>query len=637
MNKFLIFIILLSNILLAEDINTLLNEFELNTDKSLKTVDERLGHVSIYSQKDLKSMQYTTISDLLKELPLSSLNKNRFGISNLSLPGTKTSVSGFFRLFINNHEVTSNYSQSPSDSWMELPVDLIDYVEVYRGNSSFSLGSESGIFFIRVYTKNPSKENGSQLTTTVSSHGSNSQSIMNSDSFENGWSYLAYINNTKTKDSQTYKNNNLQNDSDRKYFYLNVKKDNTDINIGYTDSRKDNYLGYSMDNSPDSGEISSKDYFIDFSTYFLDDKSIKIALSYDMNELRYDESNSAGLGVVSVLDFSSLGTTIPKTYSQNTKVSKLNALASKKITLGDNNLLVGVNFQDKRYSKSDFTSVNFANNLTHTGRLNNFDKEQIFSLILQDTFKLNDDLLFLFNAKFDKHKRTGFVDDFSDEQYRVGAIYTPTESIGIKAFYTKTSIAPSFYNIDFALSTNTNMKEQKYKYFSIEGVYANNNSRFSIVYSNTKIKDFIYFTPAGFINVDDIVQSKSLMFDYTYEFSKHNKIQLNYYTTNLSEEYSNSNRGGYIKFMGNYDSFEYFSSVIYRNSFGYYTYASVDDSYNFNLGVTYNISKNLSLALKGENLFDDSTESIYQEGIAGDYFALKDYQREITFSLKWMF
>ena len=149
MSKFLLFIILLSSVLLAQDINTLLNEFESNTDKSLKTVDERLGHVSIYSQKDLKAMQYTTISDLLKELPLSSLNKNKFGISNLSLPGTKTSVSGLFRLFINNHEVTSNYSQSPSDSWMELPVDLIDYVEVYRGNSSFSLGSESGIFFIR--------------------------------------------------------------------------------------------------------------------------------------------------------------------------------------------------------------------------------------------------------------------------------------------------------------------------------------------------------------------------------------------------------------------------------------------------------------------------------------------------------
>ncbi|PNV82019.1 MAG: hypothetical protein C0627_12150 [Sulfurimonas sp.] len=115
-----------------------------------------------------------------------------------------------------------------------------------------------------------------------------------------------------------------------------------------------------------------------------------------------------------------------------------------------------------------------------------------------------------------------------------------------------------------------------------------------------------------------------------------NKINLNYFTTKLSEHINNSNKGGYVKFMGEYDSLEYFTSLIYRNSYEYLG-VSVGNSYNFSLGATYNISKNLSLSLKGRNLFDDSTKSLYKEGGIGADFSLEDYQREITFSMKWVF
>ena len=635
MNKYTILIVLFANLLLAQDIDSLLQEFESNTNKSLKTVDDRLGHVSIYSQKDLQLMQYTTINDIFKELSFSNLNKNKFGNLNLSLPGTKEDVSGFYRIFINDHEISSSYTQAPSGSWMELPIDLVDYIEVYKGNSSFSFGSQSGIFFIRIYTKNPLKENGTQITATLASRGTNSQSVSNSGTLENGWSYLAYFNNTKTKDSQSYKSNEFQNDSHQRYFYLSVQKDNTNINIGYTDSKKDNYRGYALDTNPDQGEIDTKDYFIDLTTYFLDDKSIKLNLSYDVNELKYEEQkNQPGLAVIPVLPFSSLGNT--KEYYQNNRVTKLNALLSKTIAYNNNNLLIGVNFQNKKYQKADTATVDFANTTTNLRGFSDFDEEQISSLIIQDDIKLNDELLFVFNVKFDKHKREGTLDDFDDNQYRAGAIYTPFEHFGIKTFYTETSLTPSFYNIDFADRSASKMQNSEYKYYTLEGVYADANSKFSLLYNNTKIKNFIYFTPVGFINVDHIIHSESLMLEYTYELSKNNKIQLNYFRERHDDVVSNSNEGGNLKFMGEYDSFEYFTSLIYRNSYKY-SDVSVAENYNFNLGITYNISKNLSLSLKGENLFDDSTESLYKEGFAGPYFSLKDYQREITFSMKWVF
>ena len=135
-------------------------------------------------------MQYHKLNDILKELPLLNLNKNRFGISSLSLAGTKTTVSGFFKVFINDHEVSSIYNQSAAMSWGDLPLDIIDYVEIYYGESSFSSGNESGIYFIRLYTKKGVKENGNEINLQTSSTDSSSESLTNSRTFGNGWSYL---------------------------------------------------------------------------------------------------------------------------------------------------------------------------------------------------------------------------------------------------------------------------------------------------------------------------------------------------------------------------------------------------------------------------------------------------------------
>ncbi len=642
MYKYILFIFFICiNFMYAQNIDTLLQEYESSTKKSLKTVDEKLGNVTIYSQEELKRMQYTTLSDILKEFPINNFNTNKLGVSNLSLSGSKTDVSGFFRLFINDHEVSSIYMQSPSFSWINLPLDFVDYIEVYRGNSSFALGSDAGIFFIRVYTKNPLKENGSQIVGTIASHGTNSKSISHADVLSNGWSYLAYFNNSKVHEKQNYKTQQLHNNSSRNYFYFNGQKESSSVNFGYTDLEKDNYTGFALDVVPDDGKIKSKNYFFDITSYFLDDKSLKLNLSYDFNELQYEERNSAGLEIIPALNMASLGTTIPKEYYQNTQFKKYSGLLSKSFSIRGNNFLIGTSIQNKKYKTKQNTTVNFLNTTTEIGAFNGFDTETISSLFIQDDYKLHDDLLVIGNAKVDKYKRNGGLEDFNTEHYRIGAIYSPLEHFGLKSFVTKTSLAPSFYNIDYSDITNPNrlnLKNQEYKYYTIEGVYADEKSRLSILYNDVKIENFIYYTPVGFTNINDhTIKTKNWIFDYTYELSLNHKLELNYFTTKLSETLNNSNKGGYIKFTGEYDKLDYFTSLIYKNAYRFTT-VNVKDSYNLNLGFTYHLSKHQSISLKGENLLDKSTKSLYKEGLfTGTPFALEDYQREVTLSMKWVF
>lgn len=259
MKIFFVCIFFIGTVLFAEDIDTLLQELESNTQKSLNTVDEKLGHVTIYSQKDLRLMQYSTISDLLKELPFSTLNRNRFGTSALSLSGTKTDVGGFFRIFINDHEVSSNYTQSIPETWMEFPMDIVDYVEIYRGDSSFSMGGGNGVFFIRIYTKKPCKENTTQFVGRVKERGSNLESLAYSDTFENGWSTLAFVANQDINYEESYKSNTIKNDSNKQYVFFNAIKNTTSINAGYARAKKDDYFGFSLDANPDEGEMKWED------------------------------------------------------------------------------------------------------------------------------------------------------------------------------------------------------------------------------------------------------------------------------------------------------------------------------------------------------------------------------------------
>jgi iron complex outermembrane receptor protein len=270
----------------SSNLDNLLQEYNTNSEKSLQTIDEKLGHVFIYSQKDIQLMQYNKLNDILKDLQLINFNKNRFGVLTPTPSATKATVSGFFRVFINDHEVSSIYYQSASTSWGDLPLDFIDHIEVYYGESSFSYGTETGIYFIRLYTKKGMKENGNEINLKGTSKGSLAQSLTNSKVYENGWSHLAYFSNEKSNENTKYKDNKLNNDATRRYLFLNINNETTDINMAYNDLKKDNYAGLSYDSIPDDGEIVTKDFFVDITKYFLNDNSLKVNISLDVNNLK---------------------------------------------------------------------------------------------------------------------------------------------------------------------------------------------------------------------------------------------------------------------------------------------------------------------------------------------------------------
>lgn len=282
-------LLLLNTLMFAENLDNLLEEYQISSDLSNKTLNEKVGHLTIYTQQQLKQMQYNKLSDVLKELPILNQNNNIYGVKNENIAGFYSSISTSMRVFINDHEVSAVQTLSPFLVWESLPLDFISHIEIYTGDSSFSLGNEPGTTFVRVYTKSPYQENGSQLTTTVTSENGRYMGVSHSQVLENKWAFLAYAGTQKQEESKVYKNQLLHNDSDRRYMYLTVQKDNSKIDFGYSDLSKDNFIGLSRDAIPDAGNIKSKDYFVNYSNTFLRDNSLKTVLSIDINERGYEE------------------------------------------------------------------------------------------------------------------------------------------------------------------------------------------------------------------------------------------------------------------------------------------------------------------------------------------------------------
>ncbi|MGB3751556.1 MAG: TonB-dependent receptor plug domain-containing protein, partial [Arcobacteraceae bacterium] len=416
MKKIFLFIIIFTTILFSNPLNNLLDQYENASEKSLQTVDEKLGHVVVYSQKEIRLMQYKTLNDILKELPLINLNKNRYGFDTPGLSGTKTTVSGFFRFFINDYEVSSVHTQSATLTWGSISLDFIDHVEVYYGDSSFGIGNETGVYFIRMYTKSAKKENATELNTSFSKN-ENSQSITQSKSFENNWSYLLFANNSNENRSIDYDGKALQNNADKNFLYLDISNDKTDITIGYANVKADTFIGMSSDAKSNDGEIRSEDFFINVNKYFLDDKSLKASVSMDLNYRKYDETNDEGLMIIPLVDFSSysnISATMPITYKEDILFTKLNAHISKTFTYKNNQFVTAFNVKNKKYEVKKRESINFSNDKESYGLLNPFNEETIYSLLFQNDYQAAEELFFIFNAKAEKYVRSGYLENLNE-------------------------------------------------------------------------------------------------------------------------------------------------------------------------------------------------------------------------------
>ncbi|MEZ0323513.1 MAG: hypothetical protein ABWJ98_04290 [Hydrogenothermaceae bacterium] len=282
----------------GKDIKEILSEYEEASDLSNKTKIENLGHYIVITRRELDIMQAYTLTDVLKSLKLYTYIPNRFGIYQLVSAGSSVGSNTSYKLFIDDHEVSSIHTDSPFLIFDRYPLDNIDHIKIYSGAGAVRIGNEPSLIIIKLYTKEPSRENASVLRTSVSSRRDYTISFNDARVIKD-ISYNLLISRSY-ENFPTYRlfSTNLSRDTKRNYLFLKLNYQDTSLDISFADVKRDAFGGLAVDFSSTFSRTSSQDFYINLTQKFLEDKSLKLNLSVDINRREGEFANDlAGGGV----------------------------------------------------------------------------------------------------------------------------------------------------------------------------------------------------------------------------------------------------------------------------------------------------------------------------------------------------
>ena len=130
---------------LAQDLDTLLDSYEQNSDLSKITKKDSAGLLQIFTRDDIEAMQASNLQDILNSLPSLYLLRSGSNLANVSTASV-TQVGGTnTRIYINDHDMSSSAFGSAFLIWGEMSTEYIDHIEVYRATSSMEFGNETAV------------------------------------------------------------------------------------------------------------------------------------------------------------------------------------------------------------------------------------------------------------------------------------------------------------------------------------------------------------------------------------------------------------------------------------------------------------------------------------------------------------
>jgi len=623
--SFIFILTILTNIVAQDDLSLLLNDYEEKSQLHNKTKVESAGHLIIYSRDDLDKMQAHTLNDILKSTRLFSLQETQNGQTGLQRSGARCTNSGCIRLYINNQELSSITNSSALMIFKNYNLALIDHIELYIGGNAVSFGNEYGFITIKLYTKTPSREKGTLLSLTTGSNSTKRGEFLNAGVLEENYEYLIY----GSKDNNTYNSiyngyHEIKRYDDISNIYLNISKEK-DFLLEFSQykTNHDALAGDGIEKTP-TNTFEKATYQYIALTKFVNDFKIQVSYAKEKNLAQNIDNN--GIKLVT-------GDIVNKIEQEfDNSVSKFSIQHSS--TFGNHNLLYGIDYQDKKLNltKLNHDDIDISDTFISDSEL------KLYSIFLEDSYNINKNNIIIATAKYEKYQHIG--SDKSDylHQLRFGYVSIINDLFTIKSFATDNNIYPSakeFSQYPRVIDGNPDLKPIHVNNYSIELIHQRNKHKINLMFMKMIIQDPIkinssnhYFTKE---NIDAKFYDSSI--DYAYDINKNNKIKLQYYTTHHNRPFDASPlEGGFIKVMNAYDKVSLYNELIYRKGYISPNNIKIGDGYDFTSAISYQINKNLTISLKGENLLDKAIASPIE-----GFGPVQTSQKQTNLRIEWFF
>ena len=171
--KSLVFLCLLSSSMLyAENVDSILQEYNQKNDLSQKTIDENKGHLILFTREKLEKMHAKTLKDVFKTTPMIYYHENRYALPDPLTSGAfEPYRSNFIRLYVDGVEITQGWMGSGLMLYGDVNIDFVDHIEFYYMTPSFETTVEPAYLTVFLYSKDPKRDPGGKLDLVQEAEG----------------------------------------------------------------------------------------------------------------------------------------------------------------------------------------------------------------------------------------------------------------------------------------------------------------------------------------------------------------------------------------------------------------------------------------------------------------------------------
>jgi len=592
--KIILFLLFLFISLFAKEItlDNLLKKYEDSESLYKKTKKESAGFLLVYSREDLEKMQAYTLKDIMKTVRMYTTEINKLGaLRSVKLTSGIKSLPPI-KLYIDDFEVNSVVQTNALDMYGDMNLYFVDHIEIYQGGSSIAFGNEVGSMVIRLYSKDPVRENSTSAQLSVDSKGSGDLSVVDAGSY-GSYKYLLFADAAQTN-YDTYKRNTktLSRDNRRYQAHFKISQDkNFKIDIDAINTKSDIFNGFG---SAPIGDYSSRTYgYIDMIKYFEGDWKISLSASSERKEIKNEDE---------------IGITQHHYKYFNTDVisNTYKAIVEKKIISGKSDLLIGTQFLQKRFDTKTYEIGNIKPKFDN-GKIN------ISMFYLEELYNINKDNLLAFSGKIDYYD-PNFSKNSTEYSVRLGYISLLNKDWHTKIFGIRRYVYPAILQSSWTppvYKPNPELKSSTINMLSGELEYNDNTHRLVFGYAYKVIDDAISFDDKKskmYINSKDTIYFNRVYVRGEHHFNFDNKAVIEFYKGYKDKDYSPS-FGALIQLFNKVGKFNLYNELVYREG---YTLKNVkiDDGYDYTLSVSYSINRDIDIKLKGENLFDSASKTL---------------------------
>ncbi|WP_456451225.1 TonB-dependent receptor plug domain-containing protein [Hydrogenimonas sp.] len=620
-----------------ESIESLLKSYRKEADLSKQTKKENAGFVVVYTRDDMERMQIYRLSDILRELRFKTHNLNDFGMADPIHDDPYFYSSDIIKVYVNDHEITSGFSGSGLQFYGNVDMGMFDHVEVYYHAPVLDIATEPAAILIKLYTKDPERENGGSLVARLGDRGTQELALSHAKVMEE-WSYYAYA--EESDNNFRHYTNTLPRDLGGKSYevsreyiqqhvYLDLHNDTQRLELEYLDQKHDPFTGQSLLITPTGGYWKQPMLRASYSADLLDDE-LHVDASYIYSELNFDITSDGPFWGQFIGDFN-VTLAPPNHFHTDVDGNLFTVKTYYEKKVWDKHLVkMGLEYRYKDATLKnyyfDFKKAPDRDAYMHYSSVYVQDQYQVISnAMLSASIKYN-------YYDFERHAVDTIHDSMDTWQGRVAFSYIKDEWY-FKIFASHVEFPTQLYVLvlhDYILDS------QKFNAVSSEIKYKGEKNDYRVFLSHSWMEDiFLMNTLQPHVILRTDFQMNNLSFDFTHRFSPNHRLDFNINWSKFDdiEVPKTGFLAGCVRLLDTFGSLDLYNEIIYREETPY-----LDTGWDYSVGAIYHVTPDLKFSLKAINVLDEAQEQFFlTPGINEGYKTMPIVGKQFYVSVEWLF